>query len=235
MNLRDSNKVYSSKKNPWTIEQVEAGLRHFFDASGRYPTATEIDDYSFLPTNRTIERSFGGIIALRKKLRLGNEYDFRAGRHSSRRAHIINKRSNNLENEVYMYLCDKFHKEFVHREYLFTDDARTRADFFVYVHDNDFLVDVFCPSSLRNLTLCVNVKLKKYQNSPTLIGKTPLIFLQMNKSISQDKINEVLASKKRKYFLYKNQYVMDWDSFNKFCSSKKSLNKVISNKDRYVA
>src|SRR3989344_6851836 len=132
MELRSQKKTNGGRKRPWSVEELEVGLRHFYDAHGRYPTSSEVDVYDYLPSARSIERRFGGLVALRKKLGLGAEHDFRAGAHSSARAHLINARAHTVEQAVYTFLIQRFGKEFVHREYFFTDDHRTRADFFVY-------------------------------------------------------------------------------------------------------
>lgn len=217
MELRNQK---SGKQIPWSIEELELGLRHFYKEQGRYPTATEVDAYQYLPSARSIERRFDGLVALRKKLGLGVEHDFRAGAHSSQRAHLINARAHTVEQTVYTFLIKQFGKEFVHREYFFTDDHRTRADFFVYDVSKGFCVDVFYPNSSRNLTGCLNIKLSKYNGMQNFLPY-PLIFLQMNKEISQDVLERIVNRKVRK--LPQNQYLMGWGVFEKFCLSRKAL------------
>ncbi|MBI2610431.1 hypothetical protein HYW60_00630 [Candidatus Kaiserbacteria bacterium] len=204
----------------WSIERIKAGLKRFHQERGRYPTATEFDEYQYLPRAKTIERRFGGLIALRKQLELGDEHDFRAGSYSSQRAHTINKRAHEQERIVYDFLIKRFGKEFVHREYFFTDDHRTRADFFVYDHTHGFCVDVFYPASLRNLTGCLNIKLKKYAGSSALL-RYPVIFLQMNENIEQYILDTLINKKKRE--LGSNQALMSWDTFQRYCRTRKPL------------
>jgi len=210
----------SGFQKPWKLQELKAGLLRFFEEHGRYPTATEIDSYRYLPSARSIERSFGGLVALRKQLGLGQEHDFRSGSHSSKRAHLINARAHNVEREVYDFLLARFGKEFVHREYFFTDDHRTRADFFVYDSGKGFCVDVFYPNSLRNLTGCLNIKLQKYAGSAHLLPY-PLIFLQMNGELSQEQLDRLLSRKERK--LNSQQYLMSWDTFAAFCKGRVPL------------
>lgn len=209
----------TGKQIPWTSGELKAGFLHFFEEYKRYPTATEIDSYPYLPSARTIERGHGGLVTLRKKLGLGDDHDFRIGGHSSKRARIINNRAHKVEQEVYQYLVERFGVQFVHREYFFMDDKRTRADFFVHDSLKGFCVDVFYPSTTRNLSGCINSKLTKYQ--PELMQQYPVIFLQMNKNISQTQINDLLKRKKKS--LGKGQTVMDWKSFAEFCSTRKRL------------
>lgn len=204
----------------WTLERIQDGLRRFKIAYGRYPTASEFDEYEYLPRAKTIERRFGGLILLRKQLKLGNEHDLRIGAHSSQRAKLINKRAHELEKKVYDALVHRFGREFVHREYFFTDDHRTRADFFVYDADKGFCVDMFYPSSIGNLTGCLNLKLNKYRYPPEIFPY-PVIFLQMNEHISQDRLNALLAKKKRP--LLRGQALMSRETFERFCSGRKPL------------
>jgi len=88
---------------PWALPELKAGLEHFYKEHGHYPTATEVDAYRYLPSARSIERSFGGLIEVRKKLGLGDNHDFRTGEHSSNRARTINKRAYATERVVYDY------------------------------------------------------------------------------------------------------------------------------------
>lgn len=207
-------------QKPWKIEELKVGLEHFYKEHSHYPTATEVDEYEYLPTSRSIERSFGGLVSLRQELQLNENYDFRTGAHSSERAKMINKRAHASERVVYDFLCNQFGREFVHREYFFTDDHRTRADFFIYDAGNGFCVDVFYPNSVRNLTGCLNIKLKKYSVTAHLLPYL-IIFLQMNPAIQQERLNTLIESKERK--LSQNQKLVEWKTFQKFCRSRKAL------------
>ena len=211
-------------QKPWKLEELKAGLEDFFSKYKRYPTASEIDAYPYLPSARSIERSFGGLVTLRNKLGLDTQYDLRTGVYSSNRARKINKRGNMVEKDVYNYLSELFGIEFVHREYFFLDDKRTRADFFVYDSSEGFCVDVFYPSDKRNLTGCLNSKIDKYQNPYMNQYKT--IFLQMNREIDQNTMDILIKNKKKK--LPQGLSLMSWDTFKEFCSKRKPLNKVRS-------
>jgi hypothetical protein len=206
-------------QKPWSKEELKAGLEHFYVQYKHYPSAPEIDGYSYLPSARTIERSFGGVVKIRKLLRLNGQHDLRTGVHSSERALKIKKRSHTIEHEVYEFLIKIFGKEFVHREYFFLDDKRTRADFFVYDEGNGFCVDVFYPSDKRNLLGCLNSKLAKY--NCIYMQQYPVIFLQMNKDIDQGSLNKILKNKINK--LSKHQELMSWETFESFCRKRKPL------------
>jgi hypothetical protein len=206
--------------HPWMLEELKSGLEHFYKEHNRYPTASEVDKYMYLPSARSIERRFGGLVALRETLKLGKEYDFRSGSHSTKRAHTINNRAHNIEKTVYESLTKHFGKEFVHREYFFTDDKRARADFFVYDGKGGFCVDVFYPSDKRNLIGCLNSKLNKYQS--TYMREYPVIFLQMNEDIGKEIIDKLIKNKKKP--LVKGQYLMGWKQFKEFVLSRNPLN-----------
>lgn len=204
----------------WTLERIQDGLKKFHKEHGRYPTATEFDEFPYLPRAKTIERRFGGLIELRKQLKLGQEHDLRIGAHSSNRAHMINERAHAMEKMVYDFLVKRFGREFVHREYFFTDDHRTRADFFVYDNHKGFCVDVFYPNSPRNLSGCLNIKLTKYANTAEILPY-PIIFLQMNDGIDQNGLDELIKKKKRG--LGRDQCLMCWGTFQSFCAGRNPL------------
>lgn len=206
-------------RKQWKLEDIESGLAHFFDKYKRYPTAHEFDAYPYLPSGRTIQRSFGGLIGLRKVLKLEGQGDFRKGQYSTDRAFKINKRAHSVENIVYEFLVEKFGKQFVHREYFFTDDKRTRADFFVYDDAGGICIDVFYPSNRMNVIGCLNNKLQKYKAE--YMRQYPVIFLQMNHDIDQGVLDQVVQNKRRS--LAVGQQLMSWGVFKDFCKSKKRL------------
>jgi len=205
------------KQKGWTIEQLSGGLQLFYKKYGHYPTSKEVDAFEFLPSSRSIQRRFGGMVELRKTLKLGGQDDYTKGAHSSLRAEKINKRAHEMEQEVYDFLIAGFGIEFVHREYFFTDDHRTRMDFFVYYKGGGFSVDVFYPEDRHNLIGCLNSKLKKYNDN--LLLEYPVIFLQMNDSIKEEEIQNILDNKKNK--LKKYQSLMCFNQFRQFCAPKK--------------
>lgn len=207
------------RQTPWALEELAAGLAKFFSDNGRYPTGPEVDNYPYLPSVRSIERRFGGIVKLRQTLKLDSQTDFRTGQHSIDRAHLIGRRAHQTENVVNDFLVERFGKEFVHREYFFVDDKRTRADFFVYDKNGNFCIDVFYPGSRRNLLGCLNSKLNKYTSDH--MRQYPVIFLQMNKEIDQGTLDVLVKNKKK--LLGSGQYLMSWDPFMEFCQGRKRL------------
>jgi uncharacterized short protein YbdD (DUF466 family) len=203
----------------WTIEKISAGFEKFKKEHDRYPTALEIDSYAHLPSSKQLQRRFGGLIEIRKQLKLDGPTDFTKGAHSSERARMIGKRAHKVEKGIYDYLVNLFGKPFVHREYFFTDDHRTRTDFFIYCKNGNFSVDVFYPKDKKNLIGCLNSKMKTYGYA--IMINYPVIFLMMNEEITAEEINDILERKKNK--LHKQQRVMTYEQFEQFCTGKTPL------------
>ena len=204
----------------WTIEKLREGFEKYKKEQGRYPTAVEIDSYAHLPSSRQIQRRFkGGLPELRKQVKLDGPEDFTKGEYSSERAKTIGKRAHKIEKGIYDYLVNLFGKPFVHREYFFTDDHRTRTDFFIYAKNGNFSVDVFYPKDKRNLIGCLNSKMKTYGYAVMI--NYPVIFLMMNEEITEEDITDILERKKNK--LHKQQCVMTRVQFEQFCLKKTAL------------
>ena len=203
----------------WTLEKLAAGFEKFKSEHGRYPTAVEIDEYPHLPSSKQIQRRFGGLPNLRKELKLDGPQDFTKGAYSSNRALEINKRAHRIEKEVYTYLVECFGRPFVHREYFFIDDRRTRTDFFVYTKEGNFSVDVFYPKDRKNLLGCLNSKMRTYGTSAML--QYPVIFLMMNDGIEEEEIAAIIKSKEKK--LHQYQKVMTYRQLKDFCAGKTRL------------
>jgi hypothetical protein len=207
------------KKTKWTIENIREGFKRFYDEHGRYPTSIEIDNYAMLPSSRQIQRVYGGLPALRKQLEIGGPDDYTKGEYSSQRSAMIGNRAHKIENDVYNYLVGLFGKPFVHREYFFTDDRRTRTDFFIYYKDGNFSIDVFFPKDVRCLSGCLNSKLKNYGRGTKI--QYPVIFLMMNDEISDGTLELIIARKKNK--LSSNQKLMSFNQLKVFCVNKQRL------------
>ncbi len=198
------------RKPQWTMEKIKTGLGLFYSEHGRYPTATEVDSCTYLPSSRQIQRNFGGMVFLRQQLGLRHE-DFTKGRHGSERARKIYKRSRVIKKEAYDFLIEEFGEQAVHRDHLFTDDSRTKADFFVARQTNPFLLKVFYPKDRRSLIGCLNSRIVP----PISKAVIPLIFLMMNKELPEEVVAGVLSNKKQKMPL--GQLVLTFKQFRAFC------------------
>lgn len=152
----------------WTKENILAGLQKFFDDSGRYPTAEEIDRYPYLPSSRQIQRRFGGLVQLRKDLNFAVS-NYSIGAHRSQIASKVGIQGGKTEREMETTLVNYFGEYFVHVEKplynFFCNKAgfslkfKQRADFLVYCDPKPFCVDVFYPRDF--LVLKKNYKHKR--------------------------------------------------------------------------
>ncbi len=207
----------TGSQEPWKLEELRAGLENFNAKHGHYPTAPEIDTHPYLPSARTIERKFGGVIGLRKTLGLNTQSDMREGAHSSNRASTINAQAREVKKEVLTYLSKLYGGQSIHSNFSFTDDKRTQVDFFVQDGSGGFCVDVLYPSDRRNLIGCLNSKITKYKGLQ--MNQYPVIFLQINKDIDQLILDSVIKNKKKKLLVGQLLYTLD--SFKEFCSKRK--------------
>lgn len=201
----------------WTLTAIKQGFERFYKEKGIYPTSHEIDDCSYLPSSRQIQRVFGGLPKLRKSLSLDCPADFTKGDHSSLRAESIGARAHIWEKTIHNYLIEKFGDPFVHREYFFSDDRRIRADFFVHNKNGNFFVDVFYPKDRRTLIGCLNSKIRTYPHH-FLEKEYPMIFLMVNEEISDHDLRSVIDNKKNKLSPY--QHLMNFRLFKEFCEDK---------------
>lgn len=198
----------------WSEQKIKEGFERFFTEHGHYPTAHEIDSYSYLPSSRQIQRKFGGLPHLRQKLGLPIS-DFTTGEIRSSKARFIGKRGLDHEQIIKKFLIGKFGEICVHEQQP-TNDYASRFDFVVYAKDQKFGIDVFFPESIRNVVGCVNHKEKIY-------GKTEfdVIFVQANNSISQENIE--LLIKRRKKPLPNNIRIFNTDVFFAWANELKPI------------
>jgi len=175
-----------------------------------------MDQCPYLPNRKTIERKFGGMLRFRELLSLEGQVDYTTGAYSSDRAKMIGKRAHEMEKKVYDELVLRFGRPFVHREYFFTDDRRTRADFYVYGLKKNFLVDIFYPKDRRNMIGCLNNKYKKYLTISRATSE-PVLFVMMNEDMNEGDIRDVVSGRKRK--LLSHQSVITFKQFIEYCET----------------
>lgn len=200
-----TGKIFGSDfEGSWTNDNILEGFKKFFDENGRYPTAEEIDQYEFLPSSRQIQRAFGGLRNLRKKLGL-EIADYGRGVNRSKIAFEANKRGGIGEKETEEVLINHFGEYFVHVEkplykYIKSEselrkDSKCRVDFLVYAKNYTFCVDVFFTNTLRTFISNINAKSKKYTN---LLIDVYLVNLNENGNITESAINLYLKRKSNK-------------------------------------
>lgn len=193
-NSRRNEKMKHKFKTIWTEEQVRVGFERFFQKQGRLPTAPEIDKISYLPASRTIQRRFGGLEKIRKKLGYAETkfgLHFGKGRYRSTTVVGLNKAALAAERRVERLLIKKFGEPFVHVEKR-VGEGKNRVDFFVYSESVHFGIEVIYPGSFENLQKNINLKIDRYTKIHFFV-----IFLVANKNYSQKRINKWLANKKK--------------------------------------
>lgn len=212
--------------NKYNKESIKEGLKRFFEENERYPTADDIDHCPYLPTSRTIQRKFSGLVALRKEFGLEVE-NFTKGASRKKIMETVTPRADATERKIHQYLIETFGTPFVHREYMFRDDRRTRTDFFIFCKKGNFSVDVFYPKNIKTMIGCINSKMKTYNDDIML--QYPVIFLQMNDEISRESVDLFLSRKKNKLHSY--QKIMNYRQFQDFCKKRTAFKSPIGCKD----
>lgn len=183
--LRIANR--GKQESGWTKDQVIAGLLKFKEIHGRFPKSRECDSFEFLPSGRSIERNFGGILALRKDLGINEEYH--RGDYRRDLAHKINDRGREIEMDLEKFLIAKFGEVAVHREKP-VGEGRERLDFIVYFRGGLFGIDIFFADNLHSLRSVVNIKQNKY------VSFSPLVyFVCANGELSQEQLDRATQEK----------------------------------------
>jgi len=185
-------KQSAGKQKLWTEDQLKSGFQKFFQIHKKYPTAEEVNKFQYLPSARSIQRTSGGLINLRKKLGLKSQKDFRSGAHSSKRAKDINKRNQRAKIELYALLSKLVDPELIQKDYSPTDDGRIYTDFYI---KNRFAIDIINPSNRQSLVGCLSAKIKSLKKREP---KIPTVILVNNRDISQGEIQKILDNKTNK-------------------------------------
>lgn len=189
MNLR---KATNGSQLPWTKEELKSGFEHFKATYGRYPTAHEIDAFPFLPSARSIQRTYGGLVNLRKELYPNEISNYTTGIHRSGVAKNTYQKGKELEVKFYDVLVNNFPEVTVH-EHKVIRPGDVSCDFFIYLDQNNgVVIDIFYAESIINLINVVNIKLKRY----TLIAPETFLVIVGNPSITQDIIDDKVSNRR---------------------------------------
>jgi len=206
----------------WTLEKIRDGFEKFFEEYKRYPTAYDIDDSKYLPSSRQIQRSFGGLVSLRKKLGLPVE-NYTTGKERSETASDINKRGRSYEYITYELLRNFFQEIFIHIErpvnINFNMNSKDRFDFYVYAKPNNFAIDVFGTQDIRHLINTMNLKEKKYEKS--LREGEWLYFVYFSNFNLRDNIDIWLS--RRGKTMPTNWKILNWDDLKEEIKKYKSF------------
>lgn len=194
-----------ARKITWTDELIRSAFERFKKENGRYPTVNDIDRTDYFPSSKQLQRRFGGVRQLREKLGF-DVTDYGVGEFRSVLATEFNKLSRQSEVELERLLFKKFGEMFVHREKPLMQEWQIRLDFFVYTKTKNFGVDVFVPSTLKQVIDNVNHKQRKYTNPPFLT-----YFVDANKEHKQEELDKKVLSKLNQ--LHPNIRVITLDDF----------------------
>lgn len=176
----------------WTKEELTSGFNHFKQLYGRYPTAQEIDTFPYLPSARSIQRSFGGLVNVRKELFPSEISNYTTGSHRSDVAKRTYANGRSYEEAFYLYLIEHFPEIAVH-EHKVIRPGQVNSDFYIYLDEHTgIVIDIFYADSIINLINVVNIKLKRYS---LIIPETYLVVVG-NLSIAQEAINKKVMNRR---------------------------------------
>jgi len=177
---------------PWTKDQLRAGFDHFRKVNNRYPTSHEIDAFDYLPSARSIQRSFNGLVNIRKELFPDEIANFTTGAHRSDIAKRTYANAKHLEEQFYNYLVNEFSEIAIH-EHKVIRPGNVNCDFFIYLNENTgIVIDIFYAESIINLINIVNLKMKRY----LLISPETYLVVVGNTSINQQNIDLKIRNRK---------------------------------------
>ncbi len=192
-----------SKQKIWTLEKISEGFEKFHKLNNRYPVAYDVDDCDFLPSSRQIQRAFGGLVDLRKKLGLKVE-NYSQGKERSDLVSTFNIRGRKYENDIFGILKEYFDEKFIHIEKPTCKEdikneynSKDRYDFYVYAKPNNFAIDVFGTDAARGVVNIMNIKEAKYRKINPSNEK--LYFIYFGDNIDKDKVKNWLINRKNKF------------------------------------
>lgn len=209
---RGANKIF-------TLKEMKSGFERFYSEKGYFPSAHEIDAYPYLPTSRTIQRSWGGLANIRKMLNY-SETDYRTGQRRSEVAVRVNQLGFKTENELEFYLVKIFGEIFVHTQKRI---GHTYVDFFIYTPSKKIAIDVFTFKDIFSYTKNINNKLHTYKNF-----EYEIIFVPVGESLTKAEIQDRLDRKKFKLLPHMKVMLLDdlkiyLESFDKFSQPQPDL------------
>ena len=191
-NLQKKKLGFRANGQNWTLENIKDGLEYFYEINRHYPTSKEVDQFDFLPSARSIQRSYGGLVQVRKQLNLSCPHDNTRGAVRSAKAQEADKRAKAYEEEFFCFLSNHFAEMRIH-EHKVIRPGDVSCDFFIYTSDTEGVVlDLFYAADLNNVSKIINIKYKKY-----LDVKHPVLFIVVgNDEISQTLVDRMVENRK---------------------------------------
>lgn len=200
----------------WSLDNIKDGLEYYREMHGVYPTSKEIDSFEYLPSARSIQRTFGGLVKIRAQLCLSGPNDYTRGETRSAKAQEADIRARAYEEEFFNFLSSHIAEMRIH-EHKVIRPGNVSCDFFVYTSEtNGMVLDLFYAADIINVSKIVNIKYKKY-----LDVRFPVLFIVVgNERILQNEIDQMIVN--RKIPLPSNMRVMCESTF------KSNFDKLIS-------
>jgi hypothetical protein len=191
-NLQKRKLGFLANGQTWTLDNIRNGLEYYRELHGNYPTSQEVDQFEFLPSARSIQRSYGGLVQLRKNLGLSGPHDHTKGKTRSAKAQEADNRAKVYEEEFFYFLSKHFAEMRIH-EHKVIRPGDVSCDFFVYTSDAEgVVIDLFYAADIDNVSKIINIKYKKY-----LDVKFPVLFIEIgNEKISQSEIDTMIKNRK---------------------------------------
>lgn len=184
--------VSSGGQLTWTKDELRAGFMAFYEAYDRFPTSHEIDTYEYLPSARSIQRSYGGLVSLRKELFPDSISNYTLGAHRSESAKRTFKNGRDLEALFFAYLTDHFLEIAVH-EHKLIRPGNVSSDFFIYLTpETGVVIDIFYAENIINFINVINIKLKRY----VLVTEPTYLVIVGNDAITQELIDSKVQNRK---------------------------------------
>lgn len=191
----------------YTFESIKEGFERFFRENGHYPSALEVDQCEYLPSSRQIQRRFGGLVNIREKFGLDDEYDYSQGKARKKIAKEADKRAVLYEEEFYNFLISKIPEIRVH-EHKILRPGNVCCDFFIYTTEGDGVaLDLFYAKDTHCLQGIINIKHKVY-----LPVKFLVYFIVVGNNSFEQKVIDVLVNRK-KNILPSNRKIFTEDYF----------------------
>lgn len=173
-------------------------ILRFKQENGYYPNTRDFDETEYLPSAKTIQRSFGGIRKIKSDMGLPvGDWDGRSSKANQLKTSLSMKKSDKQEKEIYNYLVNMFGIRNIHRESPYTADSKIRSDFTIYYHpsiDYKIAIDIFYPDYMTSLAGCINSKLGKIDFSKL---DYEILMVNMNKKFDKF-IDEKMEKRKTK-------------------------------------
>lgn len=188
----DSLRKSTVRSQAWTADELRAGFMYYKELNGRFPTAHEIDAFPYLPTSRSIQRAYGGLVGLRKELFPDEVANFSIGEHRSGVAKATYAQGKDYEEQFYNYLLGYFEAIAVHEQKVIRP-GNVNSDFYIYLSEKTgVVIDVFYANSIKNLIGVVAIKLKRY----SLITDETYLVVVGNPELTQTMIDAKTANRR---------------------------------------